>query len=51
MLMDRRHLLQVAALSPLVTLAFAAEKPDYAIRIAKGLVEAGAGSDRFNHAL
>ena len=39
MLMDRRHLLQVAALSPLMTLAFAAEKPDYTIRIAKGLVE------------
>jgi FtsP/CotA-like multicopper oxidase with cupredoxin domain len=39
MLMDRGHLLQVAALSPLMMLAFAAEKPDYTIRIAKSLVE------------
>jgi FtsP/CotA-like multicopper oxidase with cupredoxin domain len=39
MLMDRRRLLETAALSPFMSPAFAEEKADYTIRIAKGLVE------------
>lgn len=39
MLMDRRRLLEAAALSPITTSAFAVDKADYNIRIAKGLVE------------
>ena len=38
MLMDRRRLLEAAALSPITTSAFAVDKADYNIRIAKGLV-------------
>lgn len=39
MLMDRRHLLGAAALSPFMRPAFAAGRADYTIHIAKGLAE------------
>ncbi|HEX3756071.1 MAG TPA: multicopper oxidase domain-containing protein [Rhizomicrobium sp.] len=39
MTIDRRHLLQVAASSPLVRPALAAPKADYTVRIARGLAE------------
>jgi FtsP/CotA-like multicopper oxidase with cupredoxin domain len=39
MMIDRRSLLQTAALSPLAGPALAADKPDYTVRIARGLIE------------
>jgi hypothetical protein len=38
MLFDRRRVLEAVTLSPLMTPAFAVEKANYSIRIAKGLV-------------